>query len=52
VLTAIDLRLSRPGLLLECLSDLQRLYTPLFEDFQQFYPQLQAFAASERERLD
>jgi acyl carrier protein phosphodiesterase len=52
VLTAIDRRLSRPGLLLECLSDLQRLYTPLFEDFQQFYPQLQAFAASERERLD
>ncbi|WP_397377586.1 ACP phosphodiesterase [Pseudomonas sp.] len=52
VLTAIDQRLSRPGLLLECLSDLQRLYTPLFEDFQQFYPQLQAFAASERERLD
>jgi len=52
VLTAIDQRLSRPGLLLECLSDLRRLYTPLFEDFQQFYPQLQAFAASERERLD
>ncbi len=51
VLAALDRRLSRPGLLLGCLSDLQRLYTPLFEDFQQFYPQLQAFAASERERL-
>jgi acyl carrier protein phosphodiesterase len=51
VLIAIDQRLSRPGQLLGCLDALHQLYTPLYEDFQQFYPQLQAFAASERERL-
>lgn len=51
VLAGIDRRLSRPGQLLGCLDALHQLYAPLSEDFLQFYPQVQAFAARERERL-
>lgn len=49
VLAGIDRRLSRPGLLAGGMAELQRLYQPLLEDFQQFYPELQAFVAQERQ---
>ena len=45
VVAGIDRRLSRPGLLAGAMAELQRLYQPLLEDFQQFYPELQAFVA-------
>lgn len=48
VVAGIDRRLSRPGLLIGGLDELERLYQPLLEDFRQFYPELQAYAARER----
>jgi acyl carrier protein phosphodiesterase len=48
VVAGIDRRLSRPGLLAGGLDELERLYQPLLEDFQQFYPELQAYVARER----
>ncbi|MEA1607579.1 acyl carrier protein phosphodiesterase [Pseudomonas spirodelae] len=52
VVAGIDRRLSRPGLLIGGLVELQQLYQPLLADFQQFYPELQAFVARERELAD
>lgn len=52
VVTGIDRRLSRPGLLIGGLVELERLYQPLLTDFQQFYPELQAFVARERGLAD
>lgn len=49
VVAGIDRRLSRPGLLAGGLGELERLYQPLSEDFRQFYPELQAFVARERD---
>src|SRR3990167_1395012 len=48
VVAGIDRRLSRPGLLIGGLAELERLYQPLLEDFRQFYPELQAYVARER----
>ena len=48
VVAGIGRRLSRPGLLAGGAAELERLYQPLLEDFRQFYPELQAFAARER----
>jgi acyl carrier protein phosphodiesterase len=48
VVAGLDRRLSRPGLLAGGLVELERLYQPLLEDFRQFYPELQAYAARER----
>lgn len=52
VVAGIDRRLSRPGLLIGGLVELQQLYQPLLADFQQFYPELQAFVARERGLAD
>jgi acyl carrier protein phosphodiesterase len=49
VVAGIDRRLSRPGLLIGGLAELERLYQPLLEDFRQFYPELQEFVARERD---
>jgi acyl carrier protein phosphodiesterase len=38
--------------MIEGLEDLRREYTPFADGFARFYPQLAAFAASERARLD
>ncbi|AZC23085.1 MULTISPECIES: ACP phosphodiesterase [Pseudomonas] len=45
VLRGIARRLSRPEELTAAMGELERLYQPLSEDFREFYPQLQAFAA-------
>ena len=47
VIAGMQRRLSRPQLLDGSLSELERLYEPLSEDFRAFYPQLMAFAAAE-----
>ena len=47
VFLGISRRLSRPEELAGAMHDLNALYQPLSEDFRAFYPQLQAFAASE-----
>ncbi len=47
VFLGISRRLSRPEELAGAMRDLNALYQPLSEDFRAFYPQLQAFAASE-----
>ncbi len=47
VFLGISRRLSRPEELAGAMQDLNALYEPLSEDFRAFYPQLQAFAASE-----
>ena len=44
VLTGMSRRLSRPEGLAGGMAELAQLYQPLSEDFQAFYPQLQAFA--------
>jgi acyl carrier protein phosphodiesterase len=41
-------RLSRPEGLAGALDELERLYRPLSDDFRAFYPQLQAFALTQR----
>ncbi|MCG6576648.1 DUF479 domain-containing protein [Pseudomonas sp. AF32] len=46
VLRGISRRLSRPEELAGAMEELSRLYEPLSEDFQLFYPQLQDFAQS------
>lgn len=52
VFNGISRRLSQPQELAGAMQDLKRLYEPLSEDFRVFYPQLQAYAASElRARL-
>lgn len=43
VVAAMSRRLSRPEGLAGGATELERLYTPLQHDFQDFYPQLQAF---------
>lgn len=43
-LAGISRRLSRPEGLAGAMQELQALYRPLSEDFNEFYPQLQAFA--------
>jgi acyl carrier protein phosphodiesterase len=45
VLQGISRRLSRPEGLQGAMPELRELYTVLMEDFQGFYPELQAFAA-------
>lgn len=47
VIAGMQRRLSRPQLLDGSLSELERLYEPLSEDFRAFYPQLMAFAEAE-----
>ena len=44
VLTGMGRRLSRPECLAGGMAELAQLYQPLCEDFQAFYPELQAFA--------
>lgn len=46
VLGGMSRRLSRPQLLAGAMAELERLYRPLSADFRDFYPELQAFAAS------
>lgn len=48
VLLGMQRRLSRPEGLDGAMVELERLYQPLLADFQQFYPELQAFVARER----
>lgn len=48
VLAGMQRRLSRPAVLDGALDELERLYDPLLADFREFYPQLQAFAASQQ----
>jgi acyl carrier protein phosphodiesterase len=48
VLAGMQRRLSRPAVLDGALEELERLYDPLLADFREFYPQLQAFAASQQ----
>ncbi|MES2870100.1 MAG: ACP phosphodiesterase [Pseudomonadota bacterium] len=50
VFRGISRRLSRPEELAGAMQDLEALYEPLSEDFRVFYPQLQAYAASELKR--
>ena len=52
VVGGIQRRLSRPQGLEGAMPELQRLYQPLLADFQQFYPELQAFVARERGLAD
>ena len=52
VLLGMQRRLSRPAGLDGAMAELERLYQPLLADFQQFYPELQAFVARERELLE
>ena len=47
VFNGIARRLSKPEELAGAMQDLRLLYEPLSEDFRAFYPQLQAFAASQ-----
>ncbi len=49
VLFGMQRRLSRPEGLDGAMAELERLYQPLLADFQQFYPELQAFVAREHE---
>jgi acyl carrier protein phosphodiesterase len=46
VLLGMSRRLSRPQMLAGAMSELERLYEPLSDDFREFYPQLQVFARS------
>ena len=48
VLAGMQRRLSRPEGLDGALVELERLYEPLLGDFRAFYPQLQAFAETQR----
>lgn len=48
VVRGMQRRLSRPAGLDGAMAELERLYQPLLEDFQQFYPELQAYVARER----
>ncbi|CAE6900003.1 Acyl carrier protein phosphodiesterase [Pseudomonas marincola] len=48
VIYGLQRRLSRPEELADAMLELQRLYQPLQEDFQAFYPQLQTFVAEQR----
>ncbi|MFP3517280.1 ACP phosphodiesterase [Pseudomonas sp. SIMBA_077] len=48
VINGIARRLTRPEELNGAMHDLRVLYEPLSEDFNAFYPQLQAFAAREK----
>jgi acyl carrier protein phosphodiesterase len=48
VLAAMQRRLSRPEGLDGAMAELERLYEPLTEDFQLFYPQLRRFAEEQR----
>ena len=45
VFNGIARRLSRPQELAGAMQDLDALYQPLSDDFQAFYPELQAYAA-------
>ncbi|WXL24959.1 ACP phosphodiesterase [Ectopseudomonas mendocina] len=49
VIRGIDRRLSKPGLLLGGIEELERLYEPLMDDFRAFYPQLLLYVRSELE---
>ncbi|MFG3451051.1 MULTISPECIES: ACP phosphodiesterase [Pseudomonadaceae] len=49
VVTGMSRRLSRPEGLIGGAAELERLYVPLQQDFQAFYPQLQIFA---RQNID
>jgi acyl carrier protein phosphodiesterase len=40
VIVSIDRRLSKPGLLIGAMAELERLYEPLTADFREFYPEL------------
>lgn len=51
VVAGMSRRLSRPEGLVGGVTELERLYVPLQQDFEEFYPQLQAFAKS-RAALD
>jgi len=48
VFAGIARRLSRPEGLVGVMDELDRLYVPLLDDFREFYPLVQAFAASHR----
>jgi acyl carrier protein phosphodiesterase len=48
VVAGLQRRLSRPEGLDGAMAELEALYQPLLDDFHAFYPQLQAFVASER----
>ena len=50
VFVGISRRLSRPQELAGAMQDLNALYKPLSEDFYNFYPQLQAYAALQLRR--
>jgi acyl carrier protein phosphodiesterase len=52
VLLGMQRRLSRPEGLNGAMVELERLYQPLLADFQQFYPELQAFVAREHQLLE
>ncbi|TXR31991.1 DUF479 domain-containing protein [Ectopseudomonas mendocina] len=47
VIAGMQRRLSKPQLLDGSLSELERLYEPLSEDFRAFYPELMAFTEAE-----
>ncbi len=47
VIAGMQRRLSKPQLLDGSLSELERLYEPLSQDFRAFYPELMAFAEAE-----
>ncbi|MBF7730420.1 acyl carrier protein phosphodiesterase [Pseudomonas sp. N040] len=49
VLAGMQRRLSRPAGLDGALVELEQLYEPLLADFREFYPQLQEFAARQRQ---
>jgi acyl carrier protein phosphodiesterase len=51
VIAGMQRRLSKPQLLDGSLAELERLYEPLSEDFRAFYPELMAFAQSERREV-
>ena len=51
VLAGMQRRLSRPTVLDGALLELEQLYEPLLTDFREFYPQLQAFAETQRNCL-
>ncbi|MBT8768813.1 ACP phosphodiesterase [Pseudomonas boanensis] len=50
VIQGMSRRLSRPEALAGAMDELERLYQPLSEDFQCFYPELQAFAQDAKAR--
>ena len=48
VIAGMARRISRPEALDGAMAELEALYQPLFDDFRQFYPQLQQFAGTQQ----